>query len=126
MGYVRFEVLMAVNLPDYTAPHTVSLISGLHASKTQPKCHILIQLTKFFLSYQRIPWEFSQLIGHTYIFMFHSHCCSLPYAMIPSANTFFYKEVKWPGNRIIFNCLWSTTKFLVRNKSTLSELWSVT
>ena len=38
--------------------------------------------------------------------------------MIPSTSTFFYKEVKWPGNRIMFNCLWSTTKFLVRNKST--------
>jgi hypothetical protein len=25
IGYVRFEVLMAVNLPDYTAPHTISL-----------------------------------------------------------------------------------------------------
>jgi len=25
IGYVRFEVLMAVNLPDYIAPHTVSL-----------------------------------------------------------------------------------------------------
>ena len=25
IGNVRFEVLMAVNLPDYIAPHTVSL-----------------------------------------------------------------------------------------------------
>jgi len=25
IGYVKFEVLMAVNLPDYIAPHTVSL-----------------------------------------------------------------------------------------------------
>jgi len=25
IGYVRFEVLMAVNLPDYIAPQTVSL-----------------------------------------------------------------------------------------------------
>ena len=38
--------------------------------------------------------------------------------MIPSTSTFFYKAVKWPGNRIIVNCLWSTTTFFVRNKST--------
>ena len=37
--------------------------------------------------------------------------------MIPSTSTFSYKSVKWPGNRIIVNCLCSTTTFRVRNKS---------
>ena len=118
IGYVRFQVLMAVKFPDCTAPHTVSLISGLHASKTQLNCQILLQLTKIFISYQRIPWEFSQLIRHACILMCHSDCCSSPYVLIPSTSTFFYKEVKWPGKRIIFNCLWSTIKLPVRNKST--------
>jgi hypothetical protein len=44
--------------------------------------------------------------------------CSLPYTTIHSTNTFSYKAVKWPRNRIIVNCLQSTTTFLVRNKST--------
>jgi hypothetical protein len=46
-----------------------------------------------------------------------SHIIS--YAMIPITSTFFNKTFMWPGNGITVTNFWTTTTFLVRNKTTI-------
>ena len=101
----------------YSTTHSILVIRVTCFQGASKLLHS-VTINKYVLSlFKEFPGNLVSRSGTpVYCSVIVTACTSL-HAMIPSISTFSYKAVKWSVNRIIVNCLWSTTMFRVRNKS---------